>query len=469
MLVDAIVLLTILAIPLRIVRYGYLPILDDPPADAAKAVSGRPWSDILILKDYYTLDPHLGWHALLRQIYLVAHSTPDVLVRFSVVILFVVTGLSALPWLKRPEAWLATLILVAGVGTNLMGRFMMGRPFLISLSVLLTILFLWHVRGASAPDWRIGAALTGLIAIAVLMHGAWYLWALLIAAFVLAGEYQWGRLLAVSWIAGMLLGALFTGHPFGYLMQEARMATDAFTSHAMQRTLVSEFRPTPGNLFGLLLIGSVVVMRRSRGCTDRPLTANPAFWLACLGWVLGYKATRFWDDWGVPAVMVLITIEIQSLLEARVTPDSMKRLALTAGLAATAFLTTTNDVDSRWTFNLGTPYVMQNDPQLVGWLPDPGGVFYDADMAFFYQTFFKNPDADWKYVVGFEPGMMPNADFATYQNILLTGGSDPRAYQPWVAKMRPQDRLAIRSAGAAPNIPQLEWKYADGLWIGRRK
>jgi hypothetical protein len=461
---------TLLAIPLRIIRYGYLPTLDDPLADAAKAVSGRPWTDILILKDSYRLDPHVGWHALLRQIYLVTNCTPEALVRFSVVGLFLLIGVAALPWLRRPESWLVAVILVAGVGANFMGRFMMGRPFLISVAVLIFILFLWHARGEASPrpGWRIGIALGALIAVAALLHGAWYLWALPVAAFLLAGEYAWARTLAIAWIAGTAAAALVTGHPFEYPIEAVRMAVDAF-GHATQRTLVTEFRPTPGNLFGLLLIGGLVVMRRvfqAPGTNARPLTTNPAFWLAVLGWVLGYKATRFWEDWGAPALMVLLAIEIQALLETRLPADSLRRLGLAAGLAVTALLATTNDVDSRWTFNLGTPYVIETNPELAGWVPERGGIWYDVDMFFFYQTFFKNPHAEWRYMVGFEPAMMPREDFVTYQNILLSGG-DPRAYEPWVAKLRRQDRLAIRSNAAAPNIPRLEWTRAVGLWIGR--
>jgi hypothetical protein len=466
-LADIIVVVVLLAIPLRIIRYGYLPILDDPVADAAKAVSGRPWTDILILRDYYRLDPHLGWHALLRQIYLVTNATPESLVRLSVVGLFLIVALSALPWLKRPESWLVSLIIVAGVGANFMGRFMMGRPFLVSAAVLVTILFLWHGRREKSPEpgWRVGLSLAALIAIAVLLHGSWYLWSLPVAAFVLAGELRWARTLAIAWIVGTVVAALITGHPFEYPLEVVRMAIDAF-GHATQRTLVTEFRPTPGNLFGLLLIGGVVVMRHVTGLNTRALTSNPAFWLTVIGWVLGYKATRFWEDWGGPAYMVLLATEVQLVLEARLPPDSVKRLGLTAGLAITAFLATTNDVDSRWTFNLGTAYVTQDNPELAGWLPGSGGIWYDADMFFFYQTFFKNPHADWKYMVGFEPAMMPRDDFLTYQTILSSGG-DPHAYGPWVAKLRPQDRLAIRSNGPTPNIPQLEWTHAVGLWIGR--
>jgi hypothetical protein len=89
-------------------------------------------------------------------------------------------------------------------------------------------------------------------------------------------------------------------------------------------------------------------------------------------------------------------------------------------------------------------------------------------MTVFYQTFFKNPNADWRYILGYEPGFMPDKDFKAYHSIMWNFG-DAKAYEPWVEKMRPQDRLVLRgSKGSPPNIPQLEWEYGvSGVWIGR--
>jgi hypothetical protein len=100
-------------------------------------------------------------------------------------------------------------------------------------------------------------------------------------------------------------------------------------------------------------------------------------------------------------------------------------------------------------------------------LPEKGGIFYDVDMFFFYQTFFKNPNAEWRYMVGYEPILMPAEDLMTYQNIVWSN-RDPRAYQPWVDKMRPEDRLAIRPGNIPPpQVLHLEWNFVRGLWIGR--
>jgi hypothetical protein len=63
---------------------------------------------------------------------------------------------------------------------------------------------------------------------------------------------------------------------------------------------------------------------------------------------------------------------------------------------------------------------------------------------------------------------MTKEDFEVYHKIMWNFG-DAKAYEPWVEKMRPQDRLVIRGGrGSPPNLPQLEWEYGvSGTWIGR--
>jgi hypothetical protein len=89
-------------------------------------------------------------------------------------------------------------------------------------------------------------------------------------------------------------------------------------------------------------------------------------------------------------------------------------------------------------------------------------------MDVFFQTFYKNPTAPWRYVLGFEPGLMLPENLAVLRQAQWNFG-DARAYAPWVKKMRPEDRMIIHvTHGAAPNLPGLEWNYAaTELWIGR--
>jgi hypothetical protein len=472
--VWAIVILVILAIPLKIIGYGYLPA-DDALRHAAKAVSGKPWPEILVVGPAFQIDHNYGWHFLLRQIYLRSKCDPpneacdtEKLVVFSVVALFTLVGWSALPWLKRPEAWLIALT-AAVLTSDVPLRFLIGRPFILTIAGLLTILFAWQAHGTSPPKWWTAVWMASLITACTYVHGVWYLWALPVAAFFLAGQFRWGWMLVVGWAGGTFLGASLTGHPFESPYQAVVMASRAFGMHTTQRTLVTEFQPSSGEVLALIIMGGLLILRQLAGLKARPLTSNPAFWLAGLTWVLSFKAWRFSEDWGWPALMVLITCDLQLLLQARFAADSFKRLALACGLAAMTFLAITNDSGSRWTYNLPQQYLTTAEhPELKGWMPEKGGILYSADMTVFYQTFFKNPNADWRYILGYEPAFMPKEDFEVFHKVLWNFG-DAKAYEPWVEKMRPQDRLVIRGGrGSPPNIPQLEWEYGvSGIWIGR--
>ncbi len=465
--VWAIVILIVLFIPLRVIQYGFLPG-DDALRHAAKAVSGKPWPEILVLGPAFKIDTNFGWHLLLRQIYLWSNCDTEKLVLFSVVALFALVNWSALVWLKRPEAWLIALIAVT-LTSDLWMRFSLGRPLIVTVAGLLTILFAWQVHGSSPPKWWTAVWMTAVISICTFVHGVWYLWALPVTAFFLAGQFRWGLMLIVGWVAGTFLGASLTGHPFESPYQAVVMASRAFALHATQRTMVTEFQPSSGEVLGLIVFGGLLILRQLAGLKARPLTSDPAFWLASLAWVLSFKAWRFSEDWGWPALMVLVAGDLQLLLQARFAADSFKRLALVGGLAAAAFLAITNDAGQRWTSNLTQQYLTPAEhPELQGWMPEKGGILYSTDMSIFYQTFFKNPNGDWRYILGYEPAFMPDEDFQVYHKILWNFG-DPKAYEPWVKKMRPEDRLVIRGGeGSVPSSRQLEWNYAvSGIWIGR--
>lgn len=465
--VWAVVVLVVLVIPLKIISYGFLPG-DDALRHAAKAVSGKSWPEILVLGPSFHIDHNLGWHLFLGQIFNWTHCSAESLVVFSVVFLFAIINWSPLPWLKRPEAWLVALIAVT-LASDLWMRFCLGRPLLLTTAGVLTILFCWQAHEASPPKWWMVLWMAGLIAICIFVHGVWYLWVLLIAAFFLAGQFRWGFIVAAAWAAGSFLGASLTGHPFEALYQAVEMARRAFDLHITERTLVTEFRPSNGEPLGLCVMGGLVLLRRLVPLNARPLTTHPAFWLACMSWVLSFKACRFTEDWGWPALMVLVTCDMQLLLQTRMAADSFQRLALTCALAVTAFMATTNDNDRRWTSTLSVQYLSAAEhPSLAGWLPDQGGILYAADMTIFYQTFFKNPHGDWRYILGYEPALMSDEDFEVYHSVLWNYGA-AKAYAPWVNKMRPADRLVIRgSSFGPPNIPQLEWHYGvSGIWIGR--
>ncbi len=463
-----IVILLLLIIPLKVISYGYLPA-DDALRHAAKAVSGKAWPEILVLGPAFHFDPNWGWHWLLGKVHAWENWDAGALVVFSVVMLFLVGNGAVVACLKRPEAWLAAFILMSQPQvSDLTQRFLLGRPFVLSIATMSVILLVWQRHGTSPPKWRTMLWMTPLIAAAVFLHGVWYLWALPIAAFFLAQQFRWCLLLAASWILGTLLGSALTGHPVESILQAVRLALRAVGMHQTQITMVSELRPSGGDIFPILLLGGVIILRQLAKLDAVPLVRHPAFWLAVMGWVLGSETYRFWEDWGLPALAVLIAGDLQLFFETRLAADSFKRLALVCCIAATTYAVTTNDFNSRWTNHLAWRYLTPDEPEIKGWLPDQGGIFYEVDQSLFYQTFFKNPNGDWRYILGFESTLMPDEDFNVYKNVLWNFG-DAKAYKPWVDKMRPEDRLVIRGGSASPPpIPQLEWNHGVGdIWIGR--
>jgi hypothetical protein len=461
---------SLLLVPLKIISMGYLPP-DDALRHAAKAVSDKPWQDILVMRGEFGLDHNAGWHVILGWLHRAAQWDTDTLATFEIVFLFVVFAGSALPWLRRPEAWLVSLLAGFALFPKLLERTMLGRPFALTMAVLVAILFLWREVRDRRPGLGHLLATVALVALAVWIHGTWYLLVLPVAALVLAGRWQPALWLATCWMGGSFLGALLTGHPWQYLGQAVLIFLNSFSHTPLQRLLVSEFAPSDGAPQALLLAGGLILWRRFSPGWQASRLRDPVILLVAITWVMGLKVSRSWWDWGLPALAVWMALELQEDLERWCAPDSLARLCSTAILAAGVFWAATADRSNRWTWSLTQEFLEAENKDLAGWLPEPGGIVYNDDMRIFYTTFFKNPRADWKYMLGFEPSFMPLADLQTYRQIQLAY-DDFRPYKPWVKKLRPQDRLILMEPFAAPTasatMNELEWRRAvKSMWIGR--
>ena len=458
------VALVLLAIPLKIIGYGYLPG-DDALRHCAKAVSGKPWTEILVVGETFKIDQSIGWHGILGAVHHATGWGAEGLVIFSVVALFLAVNCVLLPWLKRPEAWLVAL-LIAMIISDLPQRFLLGRPFNVTIASLMIILL---VTQKAKPQLKYFIAFTGLIAASTFIHGVWYLWLLPVAAFFFAGEFRWSLLVAGAWLAGTVLSALLTGHPADYLSHALMMALNGVGQHLTNRTEVTELQPFAGDILAVILVSALVALRWFMKSNAVSFARRPAFWLMCGCWILSFRVSRFWEDWGWPALMVLLVTEMDFLFAAKFTEDSLRRLLLVLMLALATFLAVTSDLNGRYTKNLTWQFLsVAEHPELDGWMPEKGGILYSPDMGIFYQTFYKNPTGNWHYILGYEPALMPAEDFKTYQLIFLNDG-DAKAYAPWVKKMQPADRLVLRGGkNEHPNIPVLEWNYGvSGIWIGR--
>jgi len=471
-----IAVLTIFFVPLKIISLGFLP-MDDALRHAAKAVCGRSWQDILVMRPDFAIDPSPGWQKILEWVYPASwvqhwsNGPAEALVVFSVVSLMLLVTLCGLPWLRRPEAWLGALLAAAVFAPACTTRFMRGRPYLLTDFVVMTILLLWSQQTKGSPRRMALISTPLLVAASAWVHGSWYMLVLPGAAILLAGYWRSALAYGGCWLVGSFLGCALTGQPWEFMFQSVRHMFEVFGNSAVNRQLESEFYPSDGETAAVLLVIAMLLWRtfsiRSQ-LREPGRLINPIFMMMVMGWVLGLKMRRFWWDYGTPAFILWVAYELQAHLEKGMEFDSAKRLCISIVLAAGVFFAFTSDRDGRWTENLTTEFLTPDNPALAGWLPEPGGIIYNSDMDVFFETFYKNPRAPWRYALGFEPGLMLPENLAVLRKAQWNFG-DSRAYEPWVEKMRPEDRLIIHATGGArPNLPALEWDYAaTEIWIGR--
>jgi len=328
-------------------------------------------------------------------------------------------------------------------------------------------LFLWSLPAKNRQPWAfIFTPL--LVAASAWIHGSWYMLVMPGLAILFAGWWREALAYGVCWIGGSILGCALTGHPIGFLVQSVRHMFGVFGDFVVNRQLEPELHPSNGAVEAVLGVAVLLLWRAVSTSWNSRVVANPIFAMMAIGWVLGLKMQRFWWDYGTPAFIIWVAMEFQEHLEGKLEFDSAKRLLLTLGIAAAVYLGFTSDRDSRWTENLTTDFLTQDNPKLAGWLPEPGGIIYNSDMDVFFDTFYNNPKADWKYILGFESGWMRPEDLEVLRKFQWDFG-DARALEPWVKKMRPQDRMIIHAPGSSPpNLPELQWNYAaTELWIGR--
>jgi hypothetical protein len=463
----AAVVLTALFICLKIVSYGFMP-----PGDArrhvAKPFAHKPYSQIVVMRPEYVVDHSPGWEWFLGALHNVLGWGEDGLMSFSIVILTLCVLLFPVIWMRHPEAWPAAVLAQSIAIPSLMNRWTQGRPYLLTEGIVMATLLTWARRGEpeSKPSWPKLALTTFGIALSVWMHGAWYLWVLVLAAFFLAQRWRAACWLAACWFVGTIAGALVTGKPLDFLYGAIFMAKCVYQEHAPPWMLVGEFQPSDGEFFTVATLAIIYLWRRSKNKPFTPLHTDPVLWLMVISWILGMLANRFWADWGMPATVVWMACEFDQAIPELWSATSLQRLVACAVIMAPLYLISVQDLGRRYTASGGEPMLDASQPEQKSWMPGSGGIFYADNMQFFYNTFYKNPRGDWRYIVGFEPALMPADDLKVYRDIHRTDGA-PESYEPWIKKMRPQDRVAVTRPDK-PDIPALEWKQViPGTWIGR--
>ena len=477
-IIWVVIAFTLVAFPLRVIQFGFLPP-DDALRHAAKAVSGKPWSEILVLRPEITIDHNPGWHVLLTLVHRATGWEPRPLVVFCVVSMFLLFAASPFSRLKRPEAWLASLALSMSLFPYFAERALIGRPLLITMAITFILLCLWTQSSAGFAEDRetkgageskiLLSATALLIAVSTWIHGSWYLLILIPAAFFLARQWRKGFLLTACWVGGTILGACFTGHPLAFLHQSALIPLFAFRSSAHINAFVGEFQPLPVSGAYPVFILMVIVFgwRKFASKTFSSIWRDPVFWLAVLGLLLGFRVLRFWLDWGLPAFALWLARQFEELLS-KTDPHPWPRLIVTAAASIALLALVANDRNGRWSQFRFDPLDARR-PDHAEWLPAPGGILYSVNLSVFYETFFTNPHGRWRYALGFEPSFMTAENLAVYDELCRTLNAI-HSTVPWVQKMTPGDRLIlIAPPEIRPAIPELEWHYAAAnTWIGRR-
>jgi hypothetical protein len=290
------VLAVLFLVPVRIVEQGYLPT-DDALRHAAKAVSGRSWSEILVLRPEITMDSHPGWHAALGALHRAAGADAHALVVFSVIALFAAATLAPAVLLRRPESWLLALLVLAVAEPAVLSRLVQGRPFLLSEGVLVAVLLLWPRLALPLAPRGVLAIVTALVAVATWVHASWYLFALPLAALALAREWRATGRFALCLAVGVPIGATLTGHPLAFLHQTLIHPLLSLGGSGPQRALAVEFQGSGGSPLLVLFLLGALAFRALRGAWRRSAVDSPPFLLAVAGWVLGFAGIRFWADW----------------------------------------------------------------------------------------------------------------------------------------------------------------------------
>ncbi|MDP2929256.1 MAG: hypothetical protein Q8O01_04245 [Candidatus Omnitrophota bacterium] len=467
LIVISLCVLALLLIPLRLISYGYIPD-DDAMRHVAKAISGLDWNKILVMREDIKMDSHPGWHAILTALYKTTNCSADDLMVFSVVSLFLVFCLVPLFFMERPESWILALLTTSVAGHELIYRLTRGRPYIFTMSTVLIFCFLWPRLGGKKIHWPSVILMTVSIAVSTWAHGLWYMFALPAVCLFAAREWRSGIIFGASAVSGVLIGASFTGRPFQFLSQILSHGIYSFNGHAVTRMLVGEFQPSNGTPLMVAAILAILGWRAIRKSWSIKTIDNPIFFLVLAGWISGLAVSRFWLDWGLPAILAWMALEFQDFFTKTIGSHSWRRVGVLFFTVPALFLLTTNDIGGRWTNNLTNDYISSENPDTAPWVPETDGIIYSADMTIFYQTFYKNPKAPWRYVLGFEPTWMKPDDLAIYRNILWNHGAF-KSFEGWVKKMRPQDRLITRYPWEDhPAISGLEWYYAaTDTWIGR--
>lgn len=446
---------------LKIVDYAFIPP-DDALRHAATAVSERSYTEVVLFaEDVPAVDTTPGWHTLLRFLHRFVGLDKYGLVSFSVFILFLVVVAAPLVLLRRPEAWGIALLLGVVVNPGYSVRLAFGRPFLLTTTALVVFVLVWDRLTAHPRDRRTLALCAAAAVVATWLHSTWFLLYAVPLASLFSGRRRASASLFLAVSAGVVVGALLTLQPVAHLTYPVIHVWKTMgTTPAPFRT--SELQPFSGDALYVFLLLLLLVGRATLPELKELSLRHAGFLTVLGGWVLGFVASRFWTDIGLPALLAVAALALQRILEARTARGSAERWVLGGAVAAALFLAISANHARRWEASplFRVRYFQEHPEEMASWLPGPGGTMYNTETRAFHTFYFAYPDAPWRYVLGPEQGIMPRDDREVLQAIYDGQGWD--AYEPWVERLGPDDRIFFT---IPPGVEPPRWEGVEVIQV----
>jgi hypothetical protein len=451
---------------LLIISKGYLPP-DDALRHAAYVESGKTWEEILVMRPDFRLDMHDGWHRFLRGLQRLGVGRYG-LVQLPVVALLAVCVGLPLFVVRRPEIWLASSLVLVLVNPGWVHRLSLGRSFLLYVAITMV----WCLKAAEGErrPWRRSeyTLFFVLFLVAAFVRSTWFLLLPLVAIHLLIGEYRRGAALLGCLLGATFLAGLLLGIPLRIFWQPLSQVRLAAQWELPAPFLVTELQPGASLGAVVLFLLVIAAVGFCLGGHRPQIKGRGAVLLLLVGCVLIFRSKRFYIDYGIPAMLCWGYLQLADW-SGRTTRlrTGVARLATALVIAAVFVLSTSTDVGARWSGALQERYLDASKPDHARLLPDPGGIFYSNSMGVFYRTFFHNPHADWRYVLGMEAAAMTEENRRVYTQLALSAGSVD-ALSAWVKAMTPADRMVLLSGGQ-PKVEGLDWGMAVvGIWVGRK-
>jgi hypothetical protein len=442
---------------LSVVDRAYIPP-DDALRHAATAVSGRSYTEVLVFdSDIPAVDSTPGWHRVLRAALHLPGMDKYGLISFSIFLLFMAFTVTGLLLVSRPEAWAGVLLMTMAIEPTFVGRLTLGRPYLLVSTATVVFAMVWDRLVADPRDRQAILWAAGVASVATWLHSTWFLLLAVPLAALVTRKWRAASTLWLCIAGGVLLGAILTLQPVQHLSYPV-IHTWRTMANASDAYRVSELQPFGGAGPWVLLALLVLTARGAISELQNLSLRHPALVTAGAGWVLGFVAARFWIDIGLPAFMAALTLIVRRILASRLASGSPERWLVSGAVALGLLLAVSANPGRRWDASplQRVVYFTEHPEEVAEWLPGPGGIIYSADMSVFFTLFFTYPDADWKYVLGLEKGIMPREDMAILHDIAERQNWD--SFRPWVEKLRPEDRLFLMAArdGGRPDWEGVE-------------